>query len=140
MNSRLYHALHDTDKQFYNNLLKKGLNLSDVQVLTIFPYIEKYTDITTAKIISVLRYIIINKIESSSLYFRRNNDLTYVYPSEDACEFEYNLYFSDSIPIKLLLKKFEDIISVYFSNELSLLIASPFKIYINKIEDKYEWY
>ena len=138
MNSRLYYALHDTDKQFYNNLLKKGLNLSDVQVLTIFPYIEKYTDITTAKIISVLRYIISNKIESNSLYFRRNNELTYVYPSGDSCEFEYNLYFSDNTPIKLLLKKFEDIISLYFSDELSLLIASPFKMYINKIEGKYE--
>lgn len=138
MNSHLYHALHDADKQFYNKLLGKGLDLSDVQVLTIFPYIEKYTDITTAKIISVLRYIISNKIKSSSLYFKRNNDLTYVYPSEDYCEFECNLYFSDSTPIKSLLKNFEDIVSLYFSDELNLVVTSPFKICITKIEDKYE--
>jgi hypothetical protein len=138
MSSILYYTLTDKDRDFYDKLSKKGLEINDVQILTVFPYTVNNIENTTANVIKILKYIIENDIESSSLYFRRTDDLTYVYPTSDACQFEYNSYFSDTNQINLVLKRFEDIISLYFSDELSLLIASPFKIYINKIEDKYE--
>lgn len=129
--SDMYDRLHDKDKQFYNNLLGKGLELSSFQLLSMYPYINRQLGNTTVSIIKLLEHLLTHEVnkEEFIIEFQRGNKLTYVYIKDGFT----GSSFSDEGDINWLNSYVCEIINTYFKEELSIISVSKNSIIVKRI-------